>query len=1443
MINKLKRCIASTLVISMMMANTTNVFANKQAYIDTINVSDSSPTTSGATNYQIKFSWQEPVSYEADTLNGVVDGGGEHKISELAPDSAGYEVNFRNATKSESFGSANAVKVENYGEQMSIDIKKELVDSSIYSFRALPWHTHTYRTYDSEGFLVSSETKRAPYESDTVNAEALYLTDIDLSAVSEGNNITFTWKNPTYMGSNVFTGYNIYYDIDGKDKDKYITVKVNEADPNLTVTSSGYSYTAYIEDIDFGRFYNAKIEPLVGSNYEEIRKKSGAKTVTVDGTTYPIGFTSRDYRFDGIYLTPSIVIDDISDKNIQLSWGQGNYSKIEIYTSTLEGEQGTVDGYSLIGTLSGTNASLTSFILQKPTVLTYYKVKFTFADGTSYMISDWMVYDPTYKIFEPFMPKIYEFEGAEDSANPALNVIFNAFTREAISDEEVEIYGDKPFVDKNVDYKIWITDNPENFEDPSFDDNTIAILNGADLTAISYLVPEDSNDAEAGETINVYEKSFSSYYTYENGSYAQKATKDGKIYYIKIQAFRPQGDESKIAYDLTYVKPLTDNISNPITLTNPPLRLEVDELEVPIKTKTSFNIEWQETWNEAYDFNTEQWYAVIGVNTNGEIVYGKEATDGLNDSSRVIPLYDGEFYTGNVTSDQNRVKTKLKELGVSEGTAQYENFIMRESNLKDSDYEIFVTSYSNMEVNGGYEAYYNNKLEDDDSVWRGITPNYEDGVYTYTVNATDDPSGALEPGTSYVVYIRPYVTFSDGTKVYSFNPGYVIGETLSDRETLVVTPPTIIIYDVDETQSTVTFEFEYTDTFVYDFRFSNKLADYTEGGVEISNEELLANGTKYVNDEGNVMLKYTVTDLAPETTYYTWGRANYNDVTSAWSLPLEQETKALEIPQAPRAVGLMDNTNVKLINETNGTTYENPNDSYFIIDFARIPVDENEHENTITENRDGAYIFDQLIPRFPGAYFDELVPNQKYYVRAKTVLTAVVNGINADYYYSYVVQISESSRFEDYNTVHVFEGDYVPDGITVIQVESEWSTAVVAKTGKTDGEYDGDKDDILYPIPDNNFLISVGTDDVVYEYRGSGQDSNGVDNNLADQRLISDLVRNGAYSLVADLSDYDNFSQSIREVRLPYRLVDSLNEAKISFTMKANDTYLTTTFQDIDKIAKANNINDFGNDSMISIKFADKTNTYSSSLNTASFITPAEKIIITLETPTRSVRIQNTYDVMELAFQIKDRLEYETSNIYVTSFDDYGNQTTMSHAYDSEVGTINIYTKMLTTYGAVKQGVANTTLEPDHYYSVVSQLNITDLRPYKGSNEVYALYYNNIVAGIIKEKPEITMSAQLASDEYTALGRSGILVSGDKIKREDAIASMVEVYELKTGSRIQRITSTSNVPGISNVSSKNKEAVAKAYDIGLYYDNNTTFSETLTFDELFYMVDLVLTDM
>ncbi len=1455
---KLKKLTAMTLVLSLMATNLTNVYANKQAYIQDMSVTDSSPATQTSQSYKIKFGWTEPKTAERDTEAGLLEADKIHSISEMykatdganyGPSSAGYDMYFRNGTKNEAYGTINQIFTTNYTEKMAVDVNKDLVDSSVFSFTAIPWHLHTYEkiTYSNTGVPISTyTTKRAPFESNGKNFEALYLSDIKLDVKADGKTVTFSWKNPTYMGKTIFTGYNIYYDV-VNDDGAMLTVK--NGDTKLSLSNGVYTYTESIDDLNYGTFYDVKIEPIIqmnGTEYELRNTPAGvAPKITIDRTEYPIGFSSRPYLFKGLYLTPSIKLDDISADNIQISWDKGNYSKVEIYKSSTPGTDGTLDGFSLVGAVSGDiNSSLTSFILQKPTGITYYKAKFYFGNNT--MISDWVVYDPSYKAFEPYLPKIYEFYGQEETTTPQLNVTWNAFTRLPVNDEEqttLKLEDGVKFVDPNVTYTIWITDDADNFNNTSFNDKYVAKLKGSELSAVNFDVPLDSGDAEAGETVKVYKQGFSVYYTYTGGEFVQKATKDGKIYYIKIEAVRPGGDTSKIATDLTYVKPLVDNISNPITLTNPPLKLELDENNVPIKTTNSFNIEWQEGWNEVYDYNTEQWYAVIGYDTvNKKIVYGKLDTDALSDSSKVIPLYTGSYYTGKLANDTNAVKSKLASLGASQ--TEIDNLVMRKSLLTNAEYEVHVIPYANMEANGGYQVYYEKFLKDtEEDVWRSIKPTYKNGIYKYTVDQSDEPQGELDPGTSYVVYIRPFVKDSDGNKVYSYNPGYVVGETLTAREKVPVTPPTIILYAVDETQSSVTFEFEYSNTFIYNFRISNKLADYTDGGNKITNKDLLSNGTLVTKSNGDVYMQYTYKNLAPQTKYYIWGNATYDKLTSAWSLPLEQITDPLIKPIPPKSIGLMDKTNVQVVNQNNGTNYENPSNDYFIIDFARIPDDENEHETGITENRDGSYIFDELLPRFPGAFFDELVPNQKYYIRAKTVLTVVVEGITASYYYGYEVQISESSRFEEVDIVHVFESEEVPDGNTILRIESDWSTAVVAKTGKTTGEYDGDKDDILYPIPDNNYEVVTTDDKISFVYRGSGKDSTGIDNNLADQRLISDLIENGAYSLLADLSDFDNDTKrSTREVQLPYRLISTLNASKIDFTFKAQNTYLTTSFQDIDKIAKANNLKDFGNNSTVTIQFVNKTSTYASKIGSASFITPAEKIIMTINTPTRSVKVQNTYDTVELAFNIQDRLEYETNNVSVTSFDDYGNKKVVPHTYDDEVGTINIDTKMLMTYGAVKQGTANMSTEPDYYYNVTSKLNISDLRPYNGKDSVYALHYNNIVAGIIKDKPEILMKGTLAQEDYTPLGRSGLLISGDKVTREKAIVSLMNLYELETGTPVALDISTSSVPGISKVASANKNAVAKAYQIGLYNDNNSNFAGDLTFDEFMYMLDLVLTD-
>ncbi len=1435
MLKKFKRLMATTLVCSLVMSNFTNVYANKQAQVTAIAVTDSSPTQVGATSYKIKYNWTEPLSYEPD---GDIDT--LHTIPTMPVGKAGYDMYFKNATKNEQATTATKVNTDTLATNMSVNINRDLVDSSIYSFTTQPWHMHTYVSYNADGMPMYTE-KRAPYVSGESLIEALYLSDIKLTAESEGTDVTFTWKNPQYYGKNVFAGYNIYYDVGGQNDVKFI--QVLNSSQGLTLTNGVYSYTTTLPDITYGQFYDAKIEPIVssGTGYQEIRSMA-SPTVTIDQKTYPIGFSSRDYLYQDIYLTPGIELTDISSENIQISWSAGNYSKVEIYKSPKEGIEGSIDGYSLLATLSGTNASITNQILEKPSTITYYKVVFYFNNNTSFMISNWVIYDPTYKQFEPYMPKIYHFEGDESTTPVMLDVIFNAFQRTAVTAEEEELYpNNKLFVDPNVTYKIWITDDDENFYDSSFDDKYVALIDGTAMTPQEYIVPPTSTDSEAGNTVMAYNRQFYNYYAYENGAYVSKPTKDGKIYYIKIVATRPGGDTSKIAYDLTYVKPLLDNTSNPITLTNPPLRLEVDENQVPIRTENSFNIEWQKLWNEVYDYDTEQWYAVIGVNKAGQIVYGKENTTALNDSNRVISLYDGAYFTGDLEGDTARVIEKLKSLGVDQSSENYKNFIMRKANLGTTQYEMYVTTFSNMELNGGYESYLKQFLSEPDSPWRAFSPTADGDNFTYMVNSCDDPSGALEPATSYVVYIRTYIIDPNGNKVYSYNPAYVVGETLSSKETIPVTPPTIILFPVDETQNSITFEFEYASVFEYNLKFSNKLADYTDGGVDITNEELLANGTIYVNAAGDTMIKYTIKNLAPETRYYVWANATYEGNTSAWSLPLEQVTDKMTAPAPPKAIGLMAQSNVDIINSNNGTVYKNPEDNYFIIDFARVPDDETAYTSSITDNGDGSYMFDELIPRFPGAYFDELVPNQKYYVRAKTVLTAVVSDMYAEYYYSYIVQISETPKFEEVLTVHVFDGGFVPDGITTLQVESEWSKSIVVKTGKTTDEYDGDKDDALYPIPDDNFKISSKDDTITFEYRGSGKDSSGVNNNLTDQRLISDLINNGAYSLMADLSSYDTNSKTIREVKLPYRLVNALNTHKIAFTFKAYDTYFTTDFSDIDKIVKANNIKDFGNDSKISIKFADKTNALRGYTGGNSFVGKAIKPSISIETPSRTIEITNTYDTINLAFNV-DRTDYSTSNIVIQSFDDFGNSTTEKHKYDDDTATMSIDTKFLKAAGKVRQNVAISSSQSNEYYNVTSALNITDLRTFNGSDPVYALYFNNIVAGIAKDKSSIAMRDTLDSSDYTALGRSGLLIAGDKVKREDAISSLVKLYEIETGTKIQLTTSTSSVPGISKVSSANKQNVAKAYQIGLYDDSNTNFSSTLTFNEFFYMLDLIITD-
>ena len=111
---------------------------------------------------------------------------------------------------------------------------------------------------------------------------------------------------------------------------------------------------------------------------------------------------------------------------------------------------------------------------------------------------------------------------------------------------------------------------------------------------------------------------------------------------------------------------------------------------------------------------------------------------------------------------------------------------------------------------------------------------------------------------------------------------------------------------------------------------------------------------------------------------------------------------------------------------------------------------------------------------------------------------------------------------------------------------------------------------------------------------------------------------------------------------------------------------------------------------------------------------------------------------------------------------------------------------------------------------------------------VYANAYIQLLMGIAQNKSSIDLTANASSDLRARAKTAGIYVSQSTgtVTKEQAIAGVVKLYELKSGYQVK----PSKVV-INGVSSTYKDAVGKAYAIGLI-DENIKPAAKVTYSEL-----------
>ncbi|MBR1442577.1 MAG: hypothetical protein IJ583_03475, partial [Firmicutes bacterium] len=1048
----------------------------------------------------------------------------------------------------------------------------------------------------------------------------------------------------------------------------------------------------------------------------------------------------------------------------------------------------------------------------------------------SYLESEVAYYDPNIVNVTPNKPDIYPKINPSDTSN-IIDVYWDTFARYPYnSNEEPFVEADGTYIDRNVNYDLYISDSLESIDDPTLPKSMDFVAG----TTLNPTVIEDTNTP-------VYYRPFSTYYTNENGDYVEKSLKRNKTYYIKVVATKLINGGKDLVSDPAYATiylPPKGEIAEPQTLSKPPLRIKKKSDGKPEITQSTITVEWSKKWYEVYSEHFDDWYSSVAIRDNNIIV-----GDQITEDDKVINIFDCQ--------SEEAVRELFKENGLSEERA--DNALLRYIDISGSDvkYEMQVLDFDLINAGGGYKSYVESIMESDTGNWQTISPTENtNGYFEHTVTG-------LDKNKTYIIILRPYRVTEDGKK--DAYPTYVMGTTLPSDTVVNIMPTVPILREVSHSDSTIEVNWEeHIPNLDYEMVVSEiMLNDPATGGKIIGNDEIVKNGQR--KEENLKYIRYyTIRNLFPQTGYYVWVRSiahnSDGDAYSQWSNPVYVVTDKLQAITPPRGLGLVSQMSLDIYNKSNSLNYIKADYNYLIVEWFKNANDETEGAEAPRQNNQSDAAYDVLSdPEIKNTYivkFNNLINNTYYYVRAKTTL-AVTRGKDGEsvHTYAYIVQLSADEDFKDVVEVSVpitLAGE-TSTAEKVYIVESEWCDTIRLITSPYDNEYDGNQNPDFYPLPDDDFELIYIYPTLTYRFRSDKEDMEGYDDNLVDQRFITRLVKNRTFNYKLDLTSYDGNLVTERAVEIPYSVISAFDERKISLEVRADNAVFTFKpgFLDTQEVR---NIIGYGYGSTVKINILQKPSDIPALSYNQNYESTPQKVSVAIQTKDSTTPIKTLAEDMTVALKLNNRYSIEDNN--VGSYEDTDismGWERIDYTYDANSGYFTSEVKTLGTFAgiAISAPLTDGGGAPDMAVnSVISKMNITDMTKYDPDAKVSSLWFNNLVAAVAMGKKDTTINTPVATDEYNALRKKGMLIDGAVVSREAAVNALIKLYETKTKRPVSYYSDINSTPysDIKNASKANQTAMLKAAELGFFDGSSSRPKDVMTMKELFEMLDIVMTD-
>jgi hypothetical protein len=572
-------------------------------------------------------------------------------------------------------------------------------------------------------------------------------------------------------------------------------------------------------------------------------------------------------------------------------------------------------------------------------------------------------------------------------------------------------------------------------------------------------------------------------------------------------------------------------------------------------------------------------------------------------------------------------------------------------------------------------------------------------------------------------------------------------------------------------------------------------------------------------------------------------------------------TTELLPPPAPTGLGLVGITNLNTINRNGETNFGTNGTDYIIFEWNRIHDGNYDDRNfelppgivdEMTASELWQTITTYILRAHEGNTRNGLEHNTAYYARVKTRLT-VTNGTPVQVNYQYVFQISDNPDFFNADEIVVPPGDFDGAGQSIVR-ESAWHGPITVHTSQTSDEYDGDVDPATFPLPDHDFewIYDPFTQTLTYRFRSDGVDQFGNRDNHVDQRFINWLIQSQIYNFTVDFAHhpFENIQIGRRAVEIPYSVYAAMADRFVDLTFIMGGTTYAFPAQFL-QMPEVWAMTGFGYGAFIQImseenpadapRINGEFQTYAASPN---------KLTIRVTAGTHSLNLPRTI----LPFSVIQRAQHRH---LLFSGNVAGFQSTFTtQAWNQGNFTVNTANETITqttsevgTYSAIVSASPVILGNDPQVHNIVERvsqfISFEDMLYFDPNAAVSSSQLNKLTAAIAAGRSSVNLNAPLTSDENNSLVRSGLMtVFNDVISRQEAISTLVRLYELKTRTQIRQYTPLlqSGHWDIAGADEHFIPDLLKAFDLGLYEAPPLAVRphEPMTLRELMRMIDLII---